>query len=287
MVDEGVMEKVLFRLLRGSAGAFLLALAWAHFFWGAPYRAALEAHADLAGRVGIHPDAGDRMAIGLGICFFLTGLFAVIWRPPWLGRGLVLFSVIPVMGSLVAEVASAELSHAGAVLATRFWGPGAVLALALFREGRQGLVRFILRLGLTAVFGFWAIRALGWAGEVPAEWLGMVRSGWMGRGEMTHLQLLAVLTLGGCVGLWIRPILPASAIILGLAGVAAVVAPVVLHLDSGAFAVWHQRLPEAIGRIGLVLLPAAAAFTLGSVPQAPPPRRLKRVELPIEPDLPV
>ena len=281
------MEKTLFRLLRGSAGAFLLALAWAHFFWGAPYRAALEAHADLVGRIGIHPDAGDRMALGLGICFFLTGLFAVIWRPPWLGRGLVLACVIPVMGTLVAEAASAELPLAGAVLMTRFWGPGAVLALALFREGRLGLVRFILRIGLTGVFGFWAIRALGWAGEVPAEWLGMVRSGWMGRGEMTHLQLLAMLTLSGCVGLWIRPILPASAIILGLAGLAAVVAPVVLHLDSGAFAVWHQRLPEAIGRIGLVLLPAAAALTLGSVPQAPPPRRLKRVEVPIEPDLPV
>jgi len=125
--------------------------------------------------------------------------------------------------------------------------------------------------------------AFGIGAETPAEWLKMIEAIWPGGGgDATHLRILAGLTLGACVCIWIRALVPVSALILSLAGIAAVVTPVASQLDSGLFEIFHRWIPGAVGRMGLVLLPVVIALNGAPVPLPPAPRRLKRIELPPE-----
>jgi hypothetical protein len=275
------MDLMLLRLLRLSAGCVLLRAAWAHFFWEVPYQAVIEAHPELSHQLGIHPEAGGRIAFGFGICLFLGGVFAALWRPAWLGRALVVAGLLPL---LAANASVTSLPALPSVLASGLWAVCAVLALGLFHQERLGPVRLILRIGITTLFGVWSVLALGGAGEVPASWLHIVRIVWPGGGELEHLRVFGALTAVGCVALWIRPLVPVGAVLLASSGLGAMVAPVAMNLDAGAMVTLQQHLPEAVGRAGLVLLPAVIALSGGPMSFKTAPRKLKRVDLPVEPE---
>jgi hypothetical protein len=141
-----------------------------------------------------------------------------------------------------------------------------------------------LRAGLTAAFATWAVEGLGYLGAVPEGWLEVVRIDWPGgQGGVFHVQVLAGLLLGGCVCLWIRPLVPAGAILLALSGLAGIGVPLGGKLDGSALEFWHRWMPEAAGKVGLAVLPVAVWLAAGSRRRLrPEPRRLKRVETPAD-----
>jgi len=130
-------------------------------FLEAPYRTVLEAHPHLANP----PDAGDRIALGFAIWFFLAGLGAVVWRPGWLGRSLVALSILPAAVSFAAQLAIS--SQAGLLAATQAWGVCAILALSLFGDRRRNVAKVPLQAGLTAAFGTWSSSPLASARRPP------------------------------------------------------------------------------------------------------------------------
>jgi len=269
------------RLLRSAVACLLLAEAWSHFFWETPYRAALEAHPGVASWLGIEPEAGERVVLGFGIWFLLAGVVTVVWRPAWLGRSVAVLALLPAALSFTARVAISPDPWLVAV--TQGWELCAILALAISVERHRGPAQIPLQAGLAAAFGSWSLHAFGIGAETPAQWLTWIQAIWPGGGgDATHLRILAGLTLGACFCIWIRALVPAAALILSLAGLAAVVTPVVAHLDSGAFEILHRWIPAAVGRMGLVLLPVMMAVNGGSAPSPPAPRRLKRIDLPPE-----
>jgi hypothetical protein len=262
----------------------LLQAAWAHFFWEPPYRAWIEAHPGWTTQTGIQPDAGDRMALGFGIVLFFAGLFAVLWRPVWASRALAVVGLLPLIVSLSAGAALTTPAHWPAHFATGLWGICAVIALAGFQEGRTGWSRCFLRLGLVGVFGFWGVQALGGAGEIPPNWLRLVGRIWPGGGESEHLRMFAGLAAAACVLIWIRPLASIGAVILAGTGLVSALAPLLFHLDDGGLAILQRHLPEAVGRLGLVLLPGAIALRGAPARLTPQPRKLKRIDVPPEPE---
>jgi hypothetical protein len=78
-------------------------------------------------------------------------------------------------------------------------------------------------------------------------------------------------------------VVPAGVVLLALCGVAAIWLPLAGKLDVTAFELWHRWVPEAIGKLGLVVLPVAVWLVGGrSWRLQPEPRRLKRVETPAD-----
>lgn len=276
------MERLLSRLLRVSVACFLLSAAWDHFFWEAPYRAALEGYPGVASFLRLTPSAGDRLAPGVAVGWLLSGVATVLWRPEWLARALLVLVLVPLTGSLVAGAALAD--PVWSWVTTRVWGILATATLAMSGSGRPVVERFLLRAGLTAAFGTWALLGMGWVGGEPGTWLGAVRAFWPGgHGGVSHVHLLAGLVMGACVCLWTRPLGLAGSLLLVGAGLAAVLVPLGVRWEGSAHELWHRWVPEAVGKLGLAVLPVAVWVAGGRRRwlQAEP-RRLRRVETPEE-----
>jgi hypothetical protein len=274
------MDRALGRLLRLSVASLLLSAAWNHFFWEAPYRAAVEAYPGVAAALRLPSSAGERLAFGGAVWFLLAGIVTVWWRPGWLARTVLILTLVPLTGCLAAEAALADPGWSR--VTTRVWGVLATGVLAISGCGWVGAERFLLRAGLTCAFLTWAAVGLGWFGEVPEPWVGAVRGIWPGgRGSLFHVHLLAGLAMGACVCLWIRPLTLAGSILLALVGVAALLLPLGMRLDGAAYEWWHRWVPEAVGKLGLIVLPPAV-WLVGERPRRlrTEPRRLRRVELP-------